>query len=527
MTEPEREPLPISLVAHHAFCPRRAWLELSGENTDTGQMARGVADHAAVDEPQTSRTRRLRAVDVHSEALGIAGRCDSVEFPETAPIVVVEHKASPIRRSSDPTFAQRIQLALQALCLREQGVAVEAAAVWFTTTHRRVEVMLDEELFEQAREQVRGTRLVVDSPTPPLPLEDDARCRRCSHVSVCLPDEHRQRPTARRIGVADPTGRVLHLASPGSRASLRRGQIEVWVRDQGATTVPLAQVAGLVAHGNADLSSALIREILQRGFPIVWCTWSGRVVGWACSASGPNGNAREHQHRLDVARREQAAGAIVAAKVRNQAALLRRHGCPERVALRRLARDAASVSSTAALFGIEGRAAALYFRALSRVLKPEWATIERRSGRPAVDGVNAALNVAYSLLLADVLRGVLACGLDPAGGVLHSAGHNKPALALDLMEELRAPVADSAVVWAINNGELREQDFRRDIDAVRLTERGRKALIAAYERRAESEFRHPHFGYDVTWRRSTEVQARMFLAFVLGELPAYRPVELR
>ena len=61
---------------------------------------------------------------------------------------------------------------------------------------------------------------------------------------------------------------------------------------------------------------------------------------------------------------------------------------------------------------------------------------------------------------------------------------------------------------------------------VRLTERGRKAVIAAYERRVGSEFRHPVFGYRVTWRRAMEVQARLFLAMVLGEL-AYRPIEVR
>jgi CRISPR-associated protein Cas1 len=411
--------------------------------------------------------------------------------------------------------------------LREQGISAQGAAVWFSTTRRRVEVPLDDALFEEARRQVHDTRIMVESTTPPPPLEEDSRCRRCSHVSVCLPDEHRQASRARRMGVADPTGRVLHLASPGSRASLRRGQVEVWIRDQSATTVPLGKSLALSSTANADVSSALLREILQRGFPIVWCTWSGRVVGWACSASSPNGSARRLQHRLTDRQRERTASAIVAAKVRNQAALLRRHGCPECVALRDLARDAASTCGTATLFGIEGRAAALYFRALSAVIKPAWATIERRSGRPAIDSVNAALNVAYSLLLADVLRSILACGLDPAGGVLHSAGRNKPALALDLMEELRAPVADSSVVWAINNGELRERDFRRDLDAVRLTDRGRKALIAAYERRAESEFRHPLYGYSVTWRRSMEVQARMFLAMVLGELTAYKPVEIR
>lgn len=33
------DPIPISLVAHHIFCPRRAWLEAAGEQTDTHQMA--------------------------------------------------------------------------------------------------------------------------------------------------------------------------------------------------------------------------------------------------------------------------------------------------------------------------------------------------------------------------------------------------------------------------------------------------------------------------------------------------------
>lgn len=256
-----------------------------------------------------------------------------------------------------------------------------------------------------------------------------------------------------------------------------------------------------------------------------------RVVGargrLGTPAGGPNGEAHGLQHRLDGNVRIEIARAIVAAKVRNQAALLRRHGSDVRLALRQLARDATQAPSLPELFGIEGRAAALYFKALSAALKPEWATIERRTPRPVRDHINAALNLAYGLLLADVLRSVVACGLDPAGGVLHSAGRNKPALALDLMEELRAPVADSAVVWAINNGELRERDLRRDVDAIRLTQHGRKALIAAYERRASAEFEHPQFGYRVTWRRSMEVQARMFLAVVLGETDAYRPLETR
>jgi len=523
----ESEPLPISLVCHHVFCPRRAWLEVHGERTDTAQMAHGVAAHEQAHDEATSRRRRLHAVELCSQTLGIVGRCDTVEVDDDGSLTLVEHKATPVRRSARVTDAQRVQLALQALCLREAGHRVRAAEVYFSTLRRRVAVELDSELSDLAHSHVTATRSVLSSLTPPPPLEDDPRCGWCSHVGICLPDEHRQRVPARRIGVADPTGQVLHLSSPGARASLSRGQIKIRAAGQEQVEVPIGHVSGLIAHSNVDLSSALVRELLDRGVTIVWCTWSGRVVGWATGADGPNGDARALQHRLSEPVCLRAARAMIAAKIRNQAALLRRHLSPQREALRSLARQALAAPDASSLLGLEGRAAAIYFPALSDALNPDWARIERRSAHPAHDPVNAALNVAYSLLLADVLRAVVACGLDPHGGVLHSPIRNKPALALDLMEELRAPVADSAVLWAINNGEVRARDFRRDLDAFRMTPRGRRALIAAYERRATAELRHPHFGYRVTWRRAMEVQARLLLALVVGEAPSYRPIELR
>ena len=39
------DPIPISLVVHTIYCPRRAWLESVGEKTDTVQMQAGVDAH--------------------------------------------------------------------------------------------------------------------------------------------------------------------------------------------------------------------------------------------------------------------------------------------------------------------------------------------------------------------------------------------------------------------------------------------------------------------------------------------------
>jgi CRISPR-associated protein Cas1 len=97
-----------------------------------------------------------------------------------------------------------------------------------------------------------------------------------------------------------------------------------------------------------------------------------------------------------------------------------------------------------------------------------------------------------------------ASGLDPHAGFLHSSQRNKPALALDLCEESRAPVADSVVIGAFNNGELKACDFCDATGSTQLRPGGRAALIAAYERRVTTSFQHPTFGYHVTWRRAME-----------------------
>jgi CRISPR-associated protein Cas1 len=154
-------------------------------------------------------------------------------------------------------------------------------------------------------------------------------------------------------------------------------------------------------------------------------------------------------------------------------------------------------------------------------------TFDSRSRRPALDPVNAALNFAYGLLLADCIRAVVACGLDPHAGFLHSSERNKPALALDLSEEFRAPIADSVVLGVFNNGELRAASFSHVTGSARLRDRARTTLVAAYERRVMTEFRHPLFGYRVTWRRAIEIQARLVLGVLDGTQPGYKGVPTR
>lgn len=322
--------IPISLVAHHVFCPRRAWLEAMGEKTDTHQMEVGTQSHVASDDATASRRRTLRAVDVASTEFGVIGRCDAVELDAHDRATVIEYKATPVRRRVEVTEPTVVQLALQSAALRESGMDVAGTAVYFTSHQTRVAVQIGESELAAARWHTEQTRQLLTAADAPAPLEDDPRCTRCSHAGICLPDERALGEVRPRVLVADPDAQFLHLATPGSRASIRSGRIRVTRAGEDLGTVPIERVVALVVHGNVDVSSGLLRELLWRRVPAVWCSGSGRVIGWATSADGPNGGPRVRQHVVSANGHLGLAREFVAAKVGNQATLLRRHGKPQR-----------------------------------------------------------------------------------------------------------------------------------------------------------------------------------------------------
>lgn len=525
--------IPISLVAHAVYCPRRAWLEAAGEKVDSYAIQAGHLAHDQVDDRRASRPMTKRSVDLTHRGLQIVGRCDVVRGDDATGVEIVEYKSTPVRRHPEIREAHIVQLTLQRMCLEDMGVPVATQGVYFTNHQVMRSVSVGKPERAAAIEWVEFTRRVVESETAPDPLFDDPRCSGCSHAEVCLPDEHHQRRT-RSISVSNPDSEIVHLLTYGSRAGLRGGRLTVMKGDEHLASLPFERVLGLVVHGNVDLSSALLRECLWNGLTVVWCSGRGRVVGWAHSAESPAGLTRAIQHSRSLAGDLPLARELLATKVANQATQLRRNGSGSTDAvaiMRAVARRLVQATSIPEAFGLEGEAAASYFLNLPTMLRGSggWALAEwpGRSGRYAPDPLNAALNFTYGLLLSDTVRAIVACGLDPVAGFVHSSARNKPALALDLMEEFRAPIADSVVISALNNGELRASMFTNSLGGSRLTDTGRRTLTAAYERRLQTEIRHPQFGYKVTWRRCIEVQARLLRGVLDGSQERYTGMRTR
>jgi CRISPR-associated exonuclease Cas4/CRISPR-associated protein Cas1 len=309
--------------------------------------------------------------------------------------------------------------------------------------------------------------------------------------------------------------------------------------EAGKSEAPLIDISELALFGPVSVSTPLLHELMRRGVPIAWLSTGGWFLGHTVGTGAKNISARIAQFRaaFDELRSLAIARGIVAAKIRNSRTLLRRNWKDmAAIALRdsamtelkRLAERAEHARDPSALLGLEGEAAAVYFRHFERMLSrpsgdgalPEF-RFETRNRRPPADPVNAMLSLGYAMLARTWHVALAGAGLDPYLGFYHRPRHGRPALALDMMEPYRAIITDSAVINAINNGEVKAADFIFSGPACSLTSAGRKAFIAAYERRLDQETTHPLFGYRLTMRRLLAVQARLLVRHLDGEIDPY------
>ncbi|MGH8772105.1 MAG: CRISPR-associated endonuclease Cas1, partial [Burkholderiales bacterium] len=264
-------------------------------------------------------------------------------------------------------------------------------------------------------------------------------------------------------------------------------------------------------------------------------SFGGWFFGHTIGTGHKNVEIRTAQYRtsFDDARCLRIAKGLVAAKIHNQRTLLRRNwkrDDPPDDLIESLQIDlkhAQRAREIPELLGVEGQAAARYFGNFSSLLSRDkdgcslTFDFKTRNRRPPTDPVNALLSYAYALLVRACTVTLAAVGFDPYRGFYHQPRYGRPALALDLMEPFRPLIADSTVIQAINNGEVRPTDFVSAAGSVALTEDGRKRFIATFERRLAQEVTHPLFGYKLSYRRLVELQSRLLARHLLGEIAEY------
>lgn len=548
--------VPARMVNEVLYCERLFYLEwVQGEFAHNEFTADGAQVHVTSDKPSgtmpespTGPTEpfEARSLWLSSERLGLTAKIDVLKGDADGVVVPIEYKRGVAPEAKEGAFLpERAQLCAQALLLREHGYDVKEGSIWFAGSRKHVRIAIDEALVQTTLAAIARAREIARRQRPPPPLEGDAarKCEGCSLVGICLPDEVRllhdapeararieseaDVPAIRRLVPARDDRRSVYVQEQGARVGVD-GERLVIKSTEGKTEARLPNTSHVALYGNAQISTQAVRVLLDHGIPLLYFSYGGWFLGRTIALDNGNIELRIAQFRVaaDEARCVAIARRFVAAKLRNARTLIRRnHPTPDLTLLghlETLARKAEVETSVESLLGLEGTGARAYFAGFAGALTDSSGfELDGRNRRPPRDPVNALLSFAYSLLVKECVLALTVAGLDPMLGFYHRPRFGRPALALDMMEEFRPLIADSAVLSAINNGVVSRDDFVIHPTGVALKAPARKRMLLAHERRMDQEITHPIFGYRVSYRSVLEVQARLLGRWITGEIEEY------
>lgn len=332
---------------------------------------------------------------------------------------------------------------------------------------------------------------------------------------------------------------TLYVTTEGSVVRSTDERLKITKDRETLADMPLHKLDSVVIIGPATVTPAAMQALAERRIDLCFSDYNGRFFGRLQPPDSAHVRLRREQYRaLDnhVLRLKIARGMVIG-KLNNQRGILlrarRAETCPpERAArltevieqMRQASRGARFAPDLETLRGHEGEGAAAYFRIFDELLLNPAFTFQGRTRQPATDPINAMLSFGYAILAKDAISAASIVGLDPYAGYLHGERYNQPSLGLDLMEEFRPLIVDTAVLALVNRRQVTPEGFTKQLGGgVLMDDVTRKTFLRAYEERKRTDVRHPHLGTMTTYLRAMELQARILAKVLLGELETYVP----
>ena len=209
-----------------------------------------------------------------------------------------------------------------------------------------------------------------------------------------------------------------------------------------AASIPIEDIGVVILDDKqVTITQALISSLLDNNVALISCSENHMPAGLFLPLDVNSVQNERYRTQLEasVPVKKQLWQQTVSAKIRNQAAMLKKNG-QDPSWLLKWAADVRSGDPD----NYEAHAAAYYWQHIF----PENLNFKRsRDGEPP----NNLLNYGYSILRAVVARGLVATGLLPTLGIHHENKYNSYCLADDIMEPYR-PFVDSLVCEIINSG---------------------------------------------------------------------------
>lgn len=331
---------------------------------------------------------------------------------------------------------------------------------------------------------------------------------------------------------------TLYVTSENSYLSLDGENIVVLDSEKEVGRLPLHNLEGIVSFGYRGTSPALMGACADRNISLCYLTPQGKFLARVSGKVKGNVILREQQYASSQSEEKslEIAKNCIIGKVHNARWVLERatrdHSMQidvEKVKsasdkLRKSLELIKSCHSKEQMRGFEGEAASVYFSVLDELIlqqKKEF-TFQGRNKRPPLDNVNALLSFVYTLLTNTITSALETVGLDPCIGYLHTERPGRASLSLDLIEELRAVLADRFVLSLINKKIISGKNFdKKENGAVLMDDELRRTVLTEWQNKKKETLTHPYLKEKVEWGMVPYVQAMLLARYLRGDLDGY------
>ena len=331
---------------------------------------------------------------------------------------------------------------------------------------------------------------------------------------------------------------TLYVTSENSYLALDGENVVVFENKTELGRVPLHNLEEIVSFGYRGTSPALMGACVDRNISLCYLTPQGKFL--ARISGEIKGNVILRQQQYTSSRDESISLGIakncILGKVYNARWVLERavrdHSMQIDVDQVRAASSFLKNSleliqnsqSKDQLRGYEGEAASIYFGVFNQLIlqqKKDF-VFKGRNKRPPLDPVNALLSFVYTLLTNTITSALESVGLDPYVGYLHTDRPGRASLSLDLIEELRAVLADRFVLTLINRKLIAGKNFsQKENGAVLMDDEIRRRVLTEWQNKKKEIITHPYLQEKVEWGMVPYVQAMLLARYLRGDLDGY------
>ncbi len=332
---------------------------------------------------------------------------------------------------------------------------------------------------------------------------------------------------------------VIYILTPNSYVHYKNGNIVIEIKDsENKQYIPIHNIESIVFFAqNNTITSHFLKESLYNNISIYYVDSYNNFIG---KFQGPvNGNVLLRTKQYKMSETEEGiniARNIIYGKILNSKLFLQRAGRErEEKKAQKLTeavkiiseytsnlKDAENVSS---IIGIEGCIASVYFSVFEQMqtVKEDSMLFEKRTKHPPRNRMNSLLSFIYTLCKIDCETAIECVGLDPQVGFLHSLRSGRPSLALDLMEELRAPLCDRFAISLTNKKQIKADDFKEENGRFLLTDKARKMILQNWQNRKKEEIIHPYLDEKIQIGLIPYAQAQLLASHIRGDINEYPP----